>query len=218
MSSPPQLVLDARKHTLFECGSALLALLAFPSATDEKREEIAASLCASHLRAVFEESGDPNEPVKAKAKYAFRDVQTIRRDLKTIDRRVRDRMVAAKVAIAFLQRAVGHHPNLPSSVKRFSLNQLAEWMMEEADQSDSENFETRVWRPSLPVIHLAAAVAVAINDRERMGEKGASYGNLIADGEFIFNVLRYSKEYEIIIKNSKLPINVRKLVSVRLVQ
>ncbi len=216
MSSPPALILDACNQTLFECGSALLALLAFPSLPDEERAEIAASLCASHLRAMFEDSGDPNELVKAK--YAFRDVQTIGRDLKTIDRRVRDRMVAAKVAIAFLQGALGHRPNLPSSVKRVSLNQLAELVMKEADQSDSENFETRVWRASLPVIHLAAAVAVAINDRERMGEKGASYGNLIADGEFMFNVLTYTKEYEIIIKNSKLPINAKKLVSVQLVR
>jgi len=51
-----------------------------------------------------------------------------------------------------------------------------------------------------------------------MGEKGASYGNLIADGEFMFNVLTYTKEYEIIIKNSKLPINAKKLVSVQLVR
>ena len=99
MPSPPPLVLDARKQTLFECGAALLALLAFPSATDTEREEIAASLCASHLQAMFEKSGNPNERVKAK--YAFRGEQTIKRDLKTIDRRIRDRMVAAKVAIAF---------------------------------------------------------------------------------------------------------------------
>jgi hypothetical protein len=196
--------------------AALFALLAFPSATDEKREEIAASLCASHLRAMFEESGDPNELVKTK--YAFREVQKIKRDLKTIDRRVRDRMVAAKVAIAFLQGAVGHRPNLPSSVKRLSLNQLAEWVMEEADQSDSQNFETRVWRASLPVIHLAAAVAVAINDRERRGEKGASYGNLIADDEFLSVVLTYTEKFENIINNNDLPIDRRKLVSVQLVQ
>ena len=216
MPSPPPLVLDAREQTLFECGAALLALLAFPSATDTEREEIAASLCASHLKAIFEKSGNPNERVKAK--YAFRREQTIKRDLRTIDRRIRDRMVAAKVAIAFLQNAVGHSPNLPSSVERLSLNQLSELVMEEADQSDPDNFETRVWRESLPVIYLAAAVAVAINDRERKGEEMTSYGNLIADDDFMANVLIYVKEFEIIIKNSNLPIDPTKLVSVKLVQ
>ena len=57
----------------------MLALLAFPSVTDEKRAEIAASICASHLRAMFEESGSPDELVKAK--YAFRDVKTIKKEL-----------------------------------------------------------------------------------------------------------------------------------------
>jgi hypothetical protein len=216
MTSPRALVLDARNQTLFECGAALLALLAFPSATDAERAEIAASLCASHLRAMFEESGDPNELVKAK--YAFRDAETIQKDLKTIERLVRDRMVAARVAIAFLQSAVGHRPKLPSSVKRLSINQLAELVMKEANQSIPENFKTRVWRSSLPVIHLAAAVAVAIDDRERMGEERTSYGNLIADVEFMFNVLRYTKEHEIIIKNNKLPIDANKLISIQLVK
>jgi hypothetical protein len=217
MSSPRALVLDARSQTLFECGAALLALLAFPSVTDAERAEIAASLCASYLRAMFEESGDQNELVKAK--YAFRDAETIKSDLKTFDRLVRDRMVAGKVAIAFLQSAVGHRPNLPASVKRLSINQLAELVMKEANQSIPENFETRVWRPSLPVIHLAAAVAVSINDRQRMGEERTSYGNLIADIEFVGHVLDHTRKHENIIKTNKLKqINANKLVSIRLVQ
>jgi hypothetical protein len=213
MSSPRELVLDARRLSLFECGANLLALLAFPSTTEAKRAGIAASLCASHLRAMFNASGNPDELVKDK--YAFRDEQLIKKDLKTIDRLVRDRMVAARVAIAFLQDAVGHGPKLPSSVKRLSINQLAELVMEEANQSIPENFKTRVWRPSLPVIHLAAAVAVAINDRERRGEMKTSYGNMVADDEFLFDVLRYTIEYEIIIKNNKLRIDAKKLVFIR---
>jgi hypothetical protein len=216
MPSPRELVLDARHLSLFECGANLLALLAFPSTTEAKRAEIAASLCASHLRAMFNASGNPDELVKAK--YAFRDEQMIKKDLKTIQRLVRDRMVAAKVAIAFLQGAVGHGPKLPSSVKRLSINQFAELVMKEANQSIPENFKTRVWRPSLPVIHLAAAVAVAINDRERRGEMKTSFGNMIADDEFLFDVLRYTIEYEIIIKNNKLRIDAKKLVSIRFVK
>jgi hypothetical protein len=109
---------------------------------------------------------------------------------------MRDRMAAAHVAIALLQNAIGHRPNLPDSVERLSLNQLSEFAMGEANQSSPENFETRIWRPSLPVIHLAAAVAVAINDRERAGEKRTGYGNLIADPEFVTKVLNYIEEFE----------------------
>jgi len=216
MSSPRTLVLDARNQALFECGAALLALLAFPSVNDAERMEIAASLCSTHLRAKFKEAGNPEELVKAK--YAFRDEGTIRKDLKKLDRLVRDRMVAAHVAIALLQNAIGHRPNLPRDVKRLSLNQLSEFAMRQAKQSIPENFKSRTWRPSLPVIHLAAAVAVTISDRERMGEERTSYGNIITDIEFLFDVLRYTKEYEIIIKNNKIPINTEKLVSIQLVQ
>jgi hypothetical protein len=215
MSPPRKLVLDSKNQSLFECGAALLALLAFPSSTDAEWAEIAASLCSAHLRAKFNEAGNPEELVKAK--YAFRDEQTIRKDLKKLDRLVRDRMVAAHVAIALLQNAIGHRPNLPRDMKRLSLNQLSEFAMRQAKQSIPENFETRIWRASLPVIHLAAAVAVAVNDRESLGAKRTSYGNLIADVEFVAKVLKYTKENEIIIKTNKLPIKSEKLVSIRLV-
>lgn len=216
MPSPRELVLDARSQTLFECGATLLALLAFPLATDAERVEIATSLCAAHLRAMFTEFGNADGLVKAK--YAFRDERRIKADRKKLNRLIRDRMVAAKVAVPFLQRASGHTVKLPRGVKRLSLNQLAEYAMKEANQSSPENFKTRVWRPSQPVIHLAAAVAVAINDRERMGEKKTGYGNLIADAEFLFRVLTYTKEFEFIIKNNKLPIAPKKLVSIQLAQ
>jgi hypothetical protein len=216
MSPPRTLVLNAKKQSLFECGAALLALLAFPSSTDAARAEIATSLCSDHLRANFKESGNAEDLVKAK--YAFRDEATIKKDLKTLDRLIRDRMAAALVAIALLQKAVDHRPNLPSDVKRLSLNQLSAFAMPYADQEDSENFESRVWRPSVPVIHLATAVAVAINDRERLGEQRTGYGNLMADRDFVAEVLTNTKEYELIIKNNKLPIIGDRLVSIQLVE
>lgn len=216
MSPPRKLVLDSKNHSLFECGAALLALLAFPSSTDAVRTEIVTSLCSDHLRANFKEAGNPEELVKAK--YAFREEGTIRKDLKKLDRLVRDRMVAAHVAIAFLQNAIGLRPNLPGDVKRISLNQLSVFAMGLANQSIPENFKTRIWRPSRPVLHLAAAVAVAINDRERMGEERTSYGNIISDIDFLFDVLRYTREHEILIKRSKLPFDTAELVSIELVQ
>ncbi|WP_166294278.1 hypothetical protein [Bradyrhizobium sp. 2S1] len=192
----------------------MFVLLAFPLATDAERADLATSVCAAHLRAMFKEFGSADGLVKEK--YAFRDEQRIKDDLKTLDRLIRDRMVAAKIVIPFLRRASGHTVKLPRGVQRLSLNQLAEYAMKEANQSSPENFKTRVWRPSLPVIHLAAAVAVTINDRERVGEKKTGYGNLIADAEFLFMVLTYTKEFEFIIKNNKLPIDPKKLVSIQL--
>jgi hypothetical protein len=66
------------------------------------------------------------------------------------------------------------------------------------------------------VIHLAAAVAVAINDRELAGEKRTSYGNLIADREFVTKVLNYIEEFKNIISNNDLKIDPEKLISIRI--
>jgi hypothetical protein len=104
-----------------------------------------------------------------KPKHALRAERDIRRDRKTLNRRLRDRMFAAHIAIAFLQHAAGQEPKLPRGVARLSLNELAADAAEKLGQADAGNVESRVWRPSLPVIHLAAAVAVAINDGERNG-------------------------------------------------
>ncbi|GLR88875.1 hypothetical protein [Bradyrhizobium iriomotense] len=209
-----KLVLDFQNQSFFECGATLLAVLAFPSATDVVLAEIVASICSEYLRTRFEQSDNLDELVKAR--YAFRDKRRIKRDLRTLDRAIRDRMAAAHVAVALLQNAIGHRPNLPGSVKRLSLNQLSEFAMGDANQSSPENFETRIWRPSLPVIHVAAAFAVAISDRERAGEKRTAYGNLIADAELVGNVVNYIEKFKNIIDNNNLKIDRRKLISIRI--
>ena len=214
--SPRELVLDAEKSIPFRMWSRLAGTSGFSVGDRSKARRNRSIPVLGSSTGDVRESGSPDELVKAK--YAFRDAETIKKDTKNIDRLIRDRMVAAKVAIAFLQRASGHRPKLPSNIKRLSINQLAEWVKNEANQSIPENFKTRVWRPSVPVIYLAAAVGVAINDRELKGEMKTSYGNIIAEFEFLFDVLRYSKEYELIIRNSDLPINADKLISIRLVQ
>ena len=213
MSSRRSIVLN-KKQELFECGATLLALLAFPRADDTKLAEIVASLRSEHLRAKFQQSGNPDERVKAK--YAFRAAGTIKRDLRTFDRSIRDRMAAAHVAVAMLQKAVGHTPKLPASVTRLSLNQLSAFAMGTANQSNPENFETRVWRASLPVIHLAIGFGVAISNRERAGEARTGYGDLIADQEFISSVLTETIFAENVIKNNKLSINIQDLISIQI--
>jgi hypothetical protein len=68
-------------------------------------------------------------------------------------------MIAARMAYPFLKEAEsGKLPALPAGLKRFSLNQMAELVLSDAGQADAENVETRIWRPSRPVIHLATAV------------------------------------------------------------
>src|ERR1700732_1378927 len=59
-------------------------------------------------------------------------------------------MVAARIAVPFLQEVeLGKRPKLPKSTKRQSLNEMAAFVAGGAGQSEPQNVESRVWRPSL---------------------------------------------------------------------
>jgi hypothetical protein len=72
--------------------------------------------------------------------YAFRSENEIAKDLRTLERRLRDRMIAARMAVPFLQEVEpGERPKLPKSIKWLSLNEMAAFVAEEAEQSEPHN-------------------------------------------------------------------------------
>ena len=75
--------------------------------------------------------------------YAFRSENEIAKDLRTLERRLRDRMIAARMAVPFLQQVEpGERPKLPKSIKRLSLNEMAAFVAEEAEQSEPAQWRT----------------------------------------------------------------------------
>jgi hypothetical protein len=213
-------VLDFSASETYECGAALLALLAYPVDTGNVRDGLRASLCANYLRNQYSLADDAVPPL-AKSVYAFRSERDVKKDLKTLDRRLRDRMVAARMAIGFLQEAAGTPPRLPPDVSRLSLNQLSEMVKDDAKQSDPENVESRIWRPSIPVIHIAASVAVVISNSERAGIPQTSWGDILHSRPLVEEIVHNAQLHEILIENSakigsKLHITVDKLIKVRL--
>jgi hypothetical protein len=162
--------IDFQQLEVYEIGAMLLTWLAFPdkSGSEEIRSRVHASLCAYALRAKYET--DPEwlvSPQSIKPIYALRPQWDIDRDLKTLQRRLRDRMIAARMAIGFLKEAVtGEVPKLPAGINRMSLNQMAALVLDDADYTEPENIETQIWRPSLPVIHLATAIQVMLQIAE----------------------------------------------------
>ena len=72
--------------------------------------------------------------------YAFRSENEIAKDLRTLERRLRDRMIPARMAVPFLQEVEpGERPKLPKSIKWLSLNEMAAFVAEEAEQSEPHN-------------------------------------------------------------------------------
>ena len=108
--------IDFRRLEVYEAGAMLVTWLAFPGAdgSEETRGRVYASLCAYALRSRYEtEPAWSLSPQPIKPIYALRGQRDINRDLRTLQRRLRDRMVAGRMAIAFLQEVeMGQVPNL----------------------------------------------------------------------------------------------------------
>ncbi len=153
-----------QNNEVYECGAQLLAVLAHPvdDKDDNRRANIHASLCWRALEFQYLSNPEDWRPKPVKLPYVFRDAKIAKRETKFAVRRLGERLVAARMAVPCLQRGeLGQAPALPKDIKRLSLNEMAAFVLDDADQSDAGNVERRYWAPSRPVIHLAASTAVA---------------------------------------------------------
>jgi hypothetical protein len=211
--------IDYSRMEPYEAGAAVVSLLAWPdaSATDETLGAVHSSLCAWYLRdrAVHEPAWMTSR-LSAKRLYVLREREVMLHDLRQLPRRLRDRMVAARMAIGFMQEVeLGRIPKLPPGVKRLTLNEMAQLVLDDAHQSEPQNVETRIWRPSIPVLHLATATATTMEQLEGQGQGCFTFMDMIANPALLqFIVERAALHAEIIIK-SRLPINAECLIRVQ---
>jgi hypothetical protein len=185
-----EILLDFSTSETYECGAVLLAVLAYPSDSDgEKRRELTKSLCAKYLRLLHTGDTDTTIIIPLKPAYVFRAEQNIKKDVKSLERRLRDRQIAARMFRGFWQEAAGAIINLPIGMTKLSLNQLAELVADDAHQNP-ENIETRIWRPSVPVIHIAAAMENILLDAARLGNPTFSWGDVLVSRDLIEEIVR----------------------------
>jgi hypothetical protein len=196
--------IDFDHLTVYEAGALVVTWLAYPDGNEELREGVHAALCACAIRATGE--NDPewaNAPQTLKPTYLLRRETEINRSLRQLKRRLRDRMVAARMAYPFLHEVnFGKAPKLPPGMKRLSINAMSELVLQDAGQSDPENVETRVWRPSLPVIHLATAVHGFLHLSDG-APTPPGIGSLILQREVIEYVVRNAEACEALVGRSQ---------------
>jgi hypothetical protein len=115
MYQEPIHTFDFSKVEVFEAGAGLLTLLAYPGPDcEQKRADLHATLCALAVRVAYPlDSEHALRPHLMKPIYAFRTAREIERDVRTLRRRHRDRMIAGRMAVAFLQKAYGITPTAP---------------------------------------------------------------------------------------------------------
>jgi DNA modification methylase len=158
--NPQQVKIDFNKNPVYEGGATLLALLACPAngRSENRNAGLHASLCGKALWAYHLSNPENAIRTTVNLQHVFRDAKVIDRETNFVARRLGERLVAGRMAIPFLQKAeLGCQPQLPSAIKRLSVNQMAEFVLDDIGHADSNNVKRRVWAPSRPVIHLAAA-------------------------------------------------------------
>jgi hypothetical protein len=212
-------LIDFHRVAVYEAGASLISVLAYPGDGDEElRAGVHASLCHHALRVVCEiEPSWALSPQLMKPLYALRTAREVRKDLRTLQRRLRDRMVAGRMAIGFLKEAVGEGVSkLAERPSRVSINQMARLVLDDAGQIDPENVETRIWRQSLPAIHIATAIQVFLQLAEpEMGKLGLETF-LLNRGAIAWVVRDAEFHASIIAQNPRLPIDPARLIRVRL--
>ena len=146
------------------------------------------------------------------------DAKIAGREVKFTARRLGERLVAARMAIPFLQRAEpGQAPALPETIKRLSLNEMAAFVLDDAGQSDAGNLERRYWAPSRPVIHLAAAAAATGQALQKAGAP-LSLELLLLWRDLIEGIVQRAQAYEeLIAGDPAFPVKANDLSKVRIV-
>jgi hypothetical protein len=211
--------IDFTQSEAYECGMMLVTLLAYPETenSEEMLANIHASLCNQYLQKKCDIDPEwANTPQLIKPIYSLRNEQLIRRDLRQTDRRLRDRMIAARMTIGFLKEVnSGVSPKLPTGFTQLSINAMSVLVADGKSFTDSDNIEKRIWRKSVPVIHLAAAVAILIDLTEKDLMQPADIYDLLADPDKIRWVISSAQEYaELLYQSKRLTITPDRLIQI----
>ena len=212
--------LNFNRYEIYECGATLVSLLAYPDGEMDgsKRENLRRSLCALALRARYDETAAASSrPQLMKPIYALRDERLVEKDLKPLKRIMRQRMAAARMAIGFLQEVdMGTTPKLPDRMRNLSIAEASNLVLKDVGESDNRNVASRIWRPSLPVIHIAAATAVVKDMADKSDGEPLSIGHLIMTRPVINAIVKESQRYEPMLKKiSKFNIDPKTLIALR---
>jgi len=219
----PPILVSFERQAVYEIGATLLTVLTMsePKDTDNDRSRILMSLCKWALSTRAGRDPDwATADTQIKPMYAAWSESAVDRDVKQLNRRMRDRMLAAHMVMPFLKQAqTGKIPVLAPAVRRLTINKMAERVLPLSTERDVGNLKTRVWRPSRTVLHLAAAVEVVRQFLERQAKIPLDYNILLWD-EFILRwILAEAKSYEAMFtkshENKQLRVDPKLLVRIR---
>jgi len=195
-----------------EIGAQLLATLCFPD-NEERRQAAARGFCAELINWNIVEFPERAAELRERySDYAGMFPWEVKRALRGTRTLLRYRAVAGRMGRGFLQeRHYGRPAILPFPMERLSLNQLSMLVQREARQSDPENVEKRIWRPSRKVIGLAVAF-------DQLVDSGAANDNgfWLQDLATIDQIIEKAIHHEsLVLEDPRFGVTVEELVRVR---
>ena len=205
----------------YEVSALIISALARPEEKEKAaRDRLYLSLCSFFIRErCAREPEWGKQPQLVIPNQACRAEIDIRRDFRTLQRLLKDRVTAGHFAAAFVMAVErGEVPELPPGVDDLSLNKIAAHMMEERGIADTTNFLSRIWRPSRSVIHLCTAWATLA--QEHFKENGTELNLLEAArrSEFLALLIYRAELMEPLFSRSRLKIGADELIKFRMVK
>lgn len=218
ITTAPEFHLDFKDNNYESC-AAFVSILAYPKddINQNSRSNLHTSLCNLSLRTRAEmDEKWTNNPQLIKPIYAFRDSKLVDKDVGKLKRRLRDRIIAAKMGMAYLQEVVlGKDFQLPIGMERLSLNELSFHVMKDLGTEDASNIETRIWRASLPVLHIVTAIAVISDHLEINDHSAIHWNHLMIYPELIKEIIRVSHQHaDMLLNSNKISINPESLIRI----
>ncbi len=161
----------------FMIGSLFHAILAWPTSDEAAAfHRVSEELAASVIRLTRTDAPDDVQLVKDRwPQFNWQSIEARARKSESalgyLDKRLKQRMAAARVGIGKIHRDIFDVPVvLPPTITALSLDQLCKLIATDVFIDDPENIEKLVWRKSLPILHLAMATQLVLAGQQKDGE------------------------------------------------
>jgi hypothetical protein len=182
-----EIKLNLKRSEVYEEGAKLITVLAYPDPTEPKSilSNMQTALCAHAIRSLAEEDANwKNTPQRIKPLHALLPADDVTKALDRLETPLKARTAAGKMAIAYVRDASKALGVLPEGVPKLTRTALAEKF---GNESDPDNVVKRSFRPSLPVIHMAAALEYLEEAHTALGNSRHSVLDLLRNR----GILRY---------------------------
>ena len=213
------LVLSAEADATYEKGAKFLSFMAYPKTGDaEKGAVLHNALCHWALRHDCETHREDQAPITIKPAYFGFDHSQVGRHVKFLGKELEKHLIAGRMAVAYLKWFKdGRIPAELGKINSLSLDKVAEFVFQSEGYGTPENFGNRIWRPSRPVVHFAAALVVVGQDRKRNG-KELSAMHLLAEDELLASVITHAIDFaQMIHENPAFPAKPEQLVGIKII-